>query len=94
MCDIREKGSEKPRSSTCGLSHFHTERVVLIACNSGLGRFQASLHKTDPSFEFDPEVTVFVDAFADLRAPGRRSIPLARCFDHKRCSSRGQNTDS
>ena len=47
---------------------------------------EACPHETDPSFDFEGEVSAFVDNAALTQELSRLSIPLTSCFDDERWS--------
>ena len=48
--------------------------------------FEACPHETDPSFDFELEMSAFVGDAAQVIELVRLSIPLASCFDDERWS--------
>ena len=70
-------------NSHLGLQHagFQTKwrRLPIVQLRSE--PLKASPHETDPSVDFEPEVSVFVDDSAEVWELGR--IPLASCCDHE-----------
>ena len=78
-----------------GLNHlgpqhadFQTKRGCLPIVQLRSEPFEACPHETDPSFDFEPKVSVFVDDAAEVLELGHLSIPLASCFDYERWDSR------
>ena len=83
--------TERPRKTLVqqGLNHlslqhgdFHTNRGRLPVVPLRSELFGARPYETDTSFDFELEVSFFVDDVAEVLALGRLSVPLASCFGH------------
>ena len=72
-----------------GLQHayFQTRRRRLLTVQLRAEPFETYPYKADPTFDCQPEASVFVDNAAKAYQLGSLSIPLPSCFDHERWCS-------